>query len=85
MSEAFYLKKPILVMPINHQFEQIINGQFVEKLGVGVSKINISEKDIIDFLKNLEFYNNNFKNYNPGNQKETLKKIENEVVSLIDS
>jgi len=83
ISEALYLKKLIFCLPIHHQFEQILNGRFVEGLGAGVSYLEFDESKIKDFLKNLKKYKENLKVYNPGNQEETLKTIEEEIRKLL--
>ena len=83
ISEALYLKKPIFSLPINYQFEQILNGKFVEKLGVGVYHMNLDEKKLEDFLDNLDQYKESLKSYNPGKQEETLKIIEEEIQKLL--
>ena len=69
ISEALYLSKPILVLPIQHQFEQILNGRFVESLDAGVSYLKIDEDKIKDFLKNLKKYKENLKSHKPGDQE----------------
>ena len=83
LSEALYLKKPIFSLPIRHQFEQVINGQFIEKLGAGVYKMDFCKEDLEDFLQNLNFYKKNLKSYSPGNQKETLKIIEDQIQTFL--
>jgi uncharacterized protein (TIGR00661 family) len=35
MGEAVYLHKPMLAIPVEHQFEQVLNGRWLEKLGYG--------------------------------------------------
>ena len=83
LSEALYLKKPIFSLPIRHQFEQVVNGQFVEQLGAGVYKTDLCKKDVEDFLQNLNFYKKNLESYDPGDQKETLKIIEDQIQSFL--
>lgn len=83
ISEALYLKKPIYSLPIKYQFEQVLNGKFVEKLGAGVCQTNLDEKNLKKFLNNLDYYRENLKSYNPGNQKDILKKIEEEIKILV--
>ncbi len=83
ISEALYLKKPIYSLPIKYQFEQVLNGKFVEKLGAGVCQTNLDEKNLKKFLNNLDYYRENLKSYNPGNQKDNLKKIEEEIKILV--
>ncbi len=83
ISEALYLKKPIFCLPIKNQFEQVLNAKFVEKLGAGVHKKDLCKKDLEDFLQNLDFYKNNLNSYSPGDQKETIKIIEDQIQSLL--
>jgi len=85
LSEALYLKKPIFSMPIKNQYEQIVNAQFIKKIGAGVYKKELNKEDVLDFLQHLNFYKENLKNYNPGSQKETLKIIEDQINSVITS
>jgi len=83
ISEALFLKKPIYCLPIKNQFEQILNSKFVEKLGAGVCNFDFDEKQFKKFLSNLDKYKKNLLSYNPGNQADKLKKIEEEIQSLI--
>jgi uncharacterized protein (TIGR00661 family) len=35
MGEAVFLRKPMLAVPLEHQFEQVMNARYLEKLGFG--------------------------------------------------
>ena len=35
MGEAVYLRKPMLSVPVRHQFEQVLNARWLERLGYG--------------------------------------------------
>lgn len=59
ISEAIYLKKPIYSMPALGNFEQILNGFYVDKLGYGEYHEDMKSKNIIDFLSNLDKYQKN--------------------------
>ena len=59
ISEAIYLKKPIYSTPAHKNFEQILNGFYVEKLGYGESHEDLDVKKIEKFLDNLDTYQNN--------------------------
>ena len=83
ISEALCLKKPVFCFPIYNQFEQILNGKFVEKLGAGISSIRLSREKLNVFFDNLDQYKKNLEQYNPGDQQETLKQIEREILTLI--
>ena len=54
LSECLYLKKKMLLLPVAGQYEQIINAQYVEKLGLGISAENLDEQAIAGFLAELD-------------------------------
>lgn len=56
ISEAIYLKKPIYSMPALGNFEQILNGYYVDKLSYGEYHEDMDTDKIINFLNNLEKY-----------------------------
>jgi UDP:flavonoid glycosyltransferase YjiC (YdhE family) len=43
VSEAFYMRKPLVVVPVPRHAEQWVNAQTIERLGVGIA---VSEDDI---------------------------------------
>ena len=83
LSEALYLKKPVFSLPIQKQFEQILNGKFIQQLGAGVYHKNLDKENLRTFFNNLELYQKNLEKYNPGNPEETLHRIEQEIQQLI--
>lgn len=54
MSEAFYLGKPYLAMPMQGQFEQQLNGVWLEMLGYGANAPEINADKIGHFLYRLD-------------------------------
>jgi len=64
LSEALYLKKPIVSVPLRMHFEQMVNAFYVEKCGYGKYHEVLSEKNVYDFLENIDVYKNNLKKYN---------------------
>ena len=70
ISEALYLKKPILSIPVKKQFEQIVNAIYLDKLGYGKFLEDFEKTDLDEFISNLDFYRENLKFYqHPGNEK----------------
>ncbi len=59
MSEALYLGKPIYSIPIAGQFEQMINGYYLEKLGYGLFDLSPTEERLAMFLDGLDYYRRN--------------------------
>ncbi len=50
MSEAVYLRKPMLSVPVGGQFEQVLNGLYLEQLGYGKYVNEIDGAALDDFL-----------------------------------
>ncbi|MDO8516820.1 MAG: glycosyltransferase family protein [Nanoarchaeota archaeon] len=64
ISEAIYLKKPYFAIPQKGQFEQTFNALSLAKYKFGKFSENINQKNISEFLANLEEYKMNLNNYN---------------------
>ncbi len=56
LSEAVYLKKPILSVAIQNQFEQFVNASYVEKMNFGRSFSTFTSDGIKAFLYELDFF-----------------------------
>ncbi|AMK14917.1 MJ1255/VC2487 family glycosyltransferase [Methanobrevibacter olleyae] len=76
ISEAIYLKKPIYSTPAHKNFEQILNGFYVEKLGFGEYHDNLDVKKIEKFLNNLETYQENLNKVKAWDNTEILKDLD---------
>lgn len=59
MCECIYLKKPYLAIPINRQVEQVINGEYLDRLGYGLSTETLTKKALDEFLERLPVYEKN--------------------------
>ncbi|NQU78377.1 teichoic acid biosynthesis protein [Candidatus Woesearchaeota archaeon] len=82
LCEAIYLHKPVLSIPVAHQFEQIMNSQYVHRLGYGMSARSLDEDVLSEFISSLDKFRNNLAEYaQEGNNvlfhelDETLKDI----------
>jgi len=77
ISEAVCLNKPYFALPFKGHFEQIVNALFLREASFGDYSEKLTEKDIKDFLKNLDKYKKKLKTYNPDYDKvySTLNKI----------
>jgi uncharacterized protein (TIGR00661 family) len=63
VSEALYLGKPYLAVPVQNQFEQTFNAYYVDKLGYGAWWEELSKEKIESFLFNLSVYAENLVAY----------------------
>src|SRR3989338_4222769 len=59
ITEALYLKKPILAFPVSHQYEQILNAMELKKLGYGEYYLKPSAEVIKTFMSKLSIYEEN--------------------------
>ena len=76
ISEAIYLKKPIYSTPAHKNFEQILNGFYVEKLGFGEYHDDLDVEKIERFLNNLDKYQENLNKVEPWDNTEILKDLD---------
>ncbi len=79
ISEAIHLKKPIYSTPAKKNFEQILNGFYVEKLGYGEMHNNLNGENIRGFLNNLDIYKKNLEKLEKTDNTAILKDIEESI------
>jgi len=63
ISEALYLGKPVLSVPVKKQFEQILNALYLDRLGYGEFHEELDRETIENFLANLDEYRHNIQHY----------------------
>lgn len=83
ITEAFYLKKPYLALPVAGQFEQVFNGYHLEKLGYGKSCDKLTEDQIGQFLNSLDVYKKNILGYKSEDNSKIFAKIDEIVKEKI--
>jgi len=76
IGEALYLKKPVLSVPIRAHFEQILNALHIKELGYGEHHNKLNKKIISSFIKKLDTYRNNLKQYDGKDQTSLLKELD---------
>ncbi len=51
MGEAVYLHKPMLAVPLEHQFEQVLNARYLERMGFGKEAKTLEDPRVVhDFV-----------------------------------
>ena len=85
LSEAFYLGKPYLAVPVHHQFEQLFNAYYVDKVGYGTYWDELNKERVESFLFNLPVYKDNLKNYPRQDNSALLSKVDELVESFTGS
>ena|ERR1700731_2186568 len=82
VSEALYLDKPYLAMPVKNQFEQTFNAYHVNKLGYGAWWEDLGKEQVESFLFNLPFYADNLRTYPRESNGAILAKVDELIVTL---
>ncbi len=54
LSECLHFQKPMLLVPVKDQYEQILNAYYIEKLGLGHRTNTISQDSIKRFLTDID-------------------------------
>jgi uncharacterized protein (TIGR00661 family) len=64
MGEAVYLHKPMLSVPLQGQFEQILNARYLELVGYGKAARDLNDPSTVaEFLRELPQYESNLASY----------------------
>jgi uncharacterized protein (TIGR00661 family) len=77
ISEALNLGKPYLAIPVAHQFEQIFNAYYLDKLGYGAYWKDLQKEKVESFLFNLDVYRANLARYPQEDNSALLSKLDN--------
>jgi uncharacterized protein (TIGR00661 family) len=83
MSEAVFLHKPVLSVPVKKQFEQICNALYLKKKGYGTFAGELNHQKLKMFIKNLHVYKKNLENYMQKDNQDALKKIDETINEVI--
>jgi uncharacterized protein (TIGR00661 family) len=80
ISEALHLGKPYLAWPVRHQFEQVFNAYYVDKMGFGAYWDDLNKERVESFLFNLDSYRENLAKYHREGNSALFAKL-NELVT----
>lgn len=83
ISEAIYLEKPVYSIPVQKQFEQILNAIYLDKLEYGEFHKDLDKESIDKFLNNLEYYRDKIKSrFKHDHNKAILQKLDEIIEEL---
>ena len=82
VSEALYLGKPYLAVPVQHQFEQIFNAYFLDKEGYGAFWEELTKEKVESFLFNLPTFQDNLAAYERHDNSVLLNKLDQLIGAL---
>jgi len=79
LSEALYLKKPVLCIPIRKQFEQEWNGYYLKREGFGSYTKRLTGKDLVLFEQNLKIYQESLARLGRWDNSELFRHLEETI------
>jgi uncharacterized protein (TIGR00661 family) len=83
MGEAVYLHKPMLAVPIEGQFEQVLNARYLEKLGFGRYAPDLDDpKTILDFVAALPACEARLSHYRQDGNQKLLSALDEHIARL---
>lgn len=83
ISEALYLHKPFLALPVKSQFEQLLNAYYLEQIGYGLMTQDFRLAVLEQFLSSLELYQRNLNSYVQDGNEEMFNLLDKAIVELI--
>lgn len=86
ITEALQLEKPVLSIPVNKQFEQILNAIYIDRLGYGEHHDMINQEILDNFLANITQYRKNIREnfHKLKNNHETLNELKNAIDEVVE-
>ena len=85
LSEAVYLGKPVLAVPLRGQFEQVMNARYLERSGYGLAADEVNEETVAEFVSRLEQFEGALAAYRQDGNKVALATIDEYVQETADA
>ena len=82
MSEAVYLRKPMLALPLAGQFEQEMNARYLERLGFGTAATALDEAALERFLDGEPEHDEALAGYEQDGNTEALEAVDRVIDEL---
>jgi uncharacterized protein (TIGR00661 family) len=76
MSEAVHLGRPMLSVPVKKQFEQILNGRYLQKLGFGLTADRVTGAGVGELLERADEFERNLAAAPRPGHEETLASLD---------
>jgi uncharacterized protein (TIGR00661 family) len=82
-TEALHLGKPYLAVPVEHQFEQIFNAYWLDKVGYGAFWEDLNKERVESFLFNLPHFREKLAGYPRRGNEELLGKLDGLIAEFV--
>jgi uncharacterized protein (TIGR00661 family) len=79
LGEAVYLKKPVLAVPVQGQFEQFLNARYIQGLGYGRAATLLDDAALSDFAKALPSCEDRLQSYSQNGNRQLLDALDAQI------
>ena len=76
LSEAVYMGKPVLAIPLRGQFEQLLNARYLEREGYGLCAQEVTQETVGRFIEGLDGFERALGSYEQEGNRVTLETVE---------
>ena len=83
MSEVVYLRKPMLAVPLAHQFEQELNARYLDRLGYGMRADTVDASALERFLGAMDEHAEALAGYEQNGNAEALAAIDHAIDEVL--
>jgi uncharacterized protein (TIGR00661 family) len=83
MSEAVYLHKPMLSVPVKKQFEQILNARYLESLGYGLAADELTSERLGSFVERLPDFERRLAHYQQDGNRDLLARLDERIAAAL--
>jgi uncharacterized protein (TIGR00661 family) len=81
MGEAVYLHRPMLAVPIQGQFEQVLNARYLEREGYGLGADAIDDERLGQFIERLPDFERKLASYRQDGNRDLLAALEQSLAA----
>lgn len=81
VTEALHLGKPYLAVPVKHQFEQVFNAYWLDKMGYGAYWDDLNKERVESFLFNLPNFREKLQDYPRQGNSALFAKLDDLIAS----
>ena len=85
MSEAVYLHRPMLSVPVKKQFEQILNGRYLERLGYGLTADEVTRQRLGELLERVGEFEGHLAGYRQDGNLQLLARLDEVLAAAVRS
>jgi len=82
VGECLHFRKPMLLIPIAQQYEQVLNARSIERMGAGRSVDRLTAAAMDEFLGGLDGFRDSMKDRPPARLEPVLDAIEAELPAI---